>query len=122
MSEKTLGTIIGEVQDGMKPDYEDLRYALLAMSGLRTFDSMALMRLAERERNGKYKPDLFGLQWQWEESHKRGHTAFNMPPKQWVGPSHDPDTEECQRFRKMSKGILKKVMERKIQNPSSSVQ
>lgn len=109
MSEKTLGDILDEVQDGGKPEYDDLRYALLAMSALRHFDSDAIFNMARKEKEGKYHADLFGLQYQVEQSFRRIHDALNVPPKHYVGPSHDPDTEECQKFRRFGKALLKKV-------------
>lgn len=108
---KTLDEIIEEVKDGFKPDYEDLRYALLAVCALYHFDSNAIRKLYQREQEGKYRPELFGLEWEAKESHRRLQTAFRLPPKQYVGKSHDPDTEECQKWRRISKGILKKITE-----------
>jgi hypothetical protein len=106
---KTLGAIIEEVKDGKRPDYEDLRYAVVALQALQCFDMRAITKLAQREKEGTYKAAMFGLQWEAEESFKRLKTALSMPPQEWVGPGHDPDTEECQAFRKMSKKLLKKV-------------
>ncbi len=112
MDNKTLGTIMEEVMDGLKPEYDDLRYALIAMSSLRIFDSMALYKLWDKERNGKYNPKLFGLEWQANESHNRTKTAFGKPPKEWLGTNHDPDCDECQRFRKGAKNLLSIVEKR----------
>lgn len=109
---KTLGQIIDDVKDGAKPDYEDLRYAVIALDALRHFNWNSLHTLATREKAGKYRADLFGLQHAVEERFNQQKAAFAVPPKQYVGTSHDPDTEECQRWRKMSKNILKKVMEK----------
>jgi len=106
---KTTGQIIEEVMDGLRPDYDDLRYALIAVNSLRSFDSRAILKLWNREREGKYKPKLFGLEWEASESHNRAARALNIPPKEWVGAAHDPDTGECQRFRKLAKGLLNKV-------------
>lgn len=109
---KTLNEILDEVCDGGRPDYEDLRYALVAMKALHNFDHKAIMNLWIRERDGKYNPKLFGLEWQVNESFNRFKTALNLPPKQYVGTSHDPDTEECQRWRRISNGILKAVIDK----------
>lgn len=109
---KTLSQIIDEVQDGQKPDYEDLRYAVVAILALRHFDSNALMKLYKREKEGKYRKEFFGLDYEVKESFRRYKTALEMPPKQYVGPSHDPDTEECQRWRKMAHNVLNHVMKK----------
>lgn len=106
---KTLSQIIDEVQDGGRPEYDELRYALVAMLALKSFDQKALMDLASKESAGKYRKDLFGLQYQAEESFRRLKSALNVPPKLYVGESHDPDSEECQRMRKISKKILNHI-------------
>ena len=107
---KTLGEIIEEVDSGGRPDYDDLRYAFIAMKALRHFDANAIRELREREEKGRYRPELFGLKWQAEESFRRFKAALGVPPKHYVGPSHDPDTEECQKWRRISRGIFNDVM------------
>lgn len=109
MSQKILSQIIDEVQDGGRPEYDDLRYAVVALSALHGFNMMALVKLASKEKEGKYRKDLFGLDWESRESFRRFQAALKMPPKVYVGESHDPDSEECQRWRKISKGILNKL-------------
>lgn len=110
---RTLSAIIDDVQDGIKPDYEELRYTVVALLALRHFDANAIRKLYQRERDGKYKPALFGLEWEAKESHERYRRALAVSPKDYVGPEHDPDTEECQRFRRMAKGVLKHLTQRK---------
>ena len=90
---KTLSEIIDDAQDGLNPDYDDLRYAVVALSALIVFDFNALMQLAEREKAGKYNPAMFGIRYQAEHSFNRYKLALSMPPKQFVGTSHDMDTE-----------------------------
>ncbi len=102
---RTLFDIIELVKDGDKPEYDELRYAVVALSALRHFDSDALRKIAKRESEGK--PPL--SQYYAEESFKRFKAALLIDPKSYCGPQHDPDTEECQKFRKMAKGILKHV-------------
>ena len=108
---KTLSQILDEVQDGKKPDYDDLRYALIAMKALHHFSSDAIRKLWQREKEGKYRKGLFGLEYQANEQFNRFKAALALPPKQYVGPSHDPDTAECQRWNRISKGILKHVLD-----------
>lgn len=109
---KTLSEIIDETKDGGRPEYDDLRYALVAMCALHHFAFESLRKLAQQEREGKYKPALFGLDWHARERFNQFKAALNVPPKQYVGPQHDPDTEECQKFRKMANRLLTKVLER----------
>ena len=105
---KTLNEIIDIVKDGGKPEYDELRYALLAMCALHYFDSSTLMNLWQREKEGKYKPGLFGLEWEANESFTRAKLALNKSPKDYLGSQYDPDTEEYQRFHKIAKGLLQR--------------
>ena len=50
---RSLYEILEATKAGEKPDYDELRYALLAMAALSVFDSMALMRIATDYRDGK---------------------------------------------------------------------
>ena len=106
---KTLGQIVEEVGNGGKPDYDDLRYAVVALGALRGFDQRALIKLAEGKREAKKPLLTYDAEHQANESLNRAKWAFSKPPKEYVGPEHDPDTEECQRFRRLSKAILAKV-------------
>jgi hypothetical protein len=114
---KTLSEIIDETKDGGRPEYDELRYALVAMCAMHRFAFMSLMDLAGREREGKYKPGLFGLDWASRERFNQFKAALEIPPKQYVGESHDPDGEEAKRWLKISKGILRRVSENK-QSPN----
>lgn len=118
---KTLSEIIEETKDGGRPEYDDLRYALVAMCALHHFAFKSLTDLASRERAGKYKPTLFGLDYAARERFNQFKAALAIPPKQYVGASHDPDGEESKAWRKISKGILNKVLaNQQTQNPSAS--
>ena len=108
---KTLGEIINDVKDGKKPNYEDLRYTVVALSALHHFAFNSILELARREKEGKYKPSLFGLEWHAKERFDNFQAALKLPLKQYVGTSHDPDSTECQEWRAMSKRLLAKVTE-----------
>jgi hypothetical protein len=110
---RTLDEIIEETKDGGRPEYDELRYALVAMCGLHWFVYNNLLDLAERERTGKYNPKMFGLEWASNERFKNFKTAMAMSPKEYVGDSFDPDSDTCKEMRKFSKGILNKFNEMK---------
>lgn len=109
---KTLADIVEEVAHGKKPDYDDLRYAVVALNALPSFDQRAILDLYRAKKEGKRPILRFDPEHQANESFTRTQNAFSKPPKEYVGPSHDPDTEECQRMRKISKKILSKVLSR----------
>ena len=107
---KTLYETIEEVKSGGRPDYEELRFALLAMDGLRFFDSSALTKLWERERDGKYNAELFGLKFEAEETFNRTKRALDVPPKQWVEETNNPDNPEYQKRREVARKIFNKML------------
>lgn len=109
MTLSTLGQIIEDVHDGGRPDYDDLRYALVAMTALRGFDNRALLALARAKRENQKPIITRDPEYQARESHERYRRALEKPPKEYVGPEHDPDTEECQRMRRLAKNVMRKV-------------
>lgn len=107
---KTLGEIIEAVRDGERPEYDDLRYAICAMSALSIFDRQAFMKLAEAERETKKPFMVTSAQWQWEEHFNRTKRAMGKPPKDYVGWNNDPENPEFLKRR----GLAKRVMDRVI--------
>ena len=105
---KTLDEIIESVRNGDRPEYEDLRYAICAMSALETFDRLAIMKLAEAEREGKKPVLTYSAQWQWEEHFNRRKKAGAKPPKEYVGWNNDPENPEFLKRRKVAKKIYAK--------------
>lgn len=106
---KTIGEVIDAVQDGERPDYDELRLTVASLSGLLSFDLNALMDLAKAKKEGK-KPILtYDPVHQAEEAFRRRKTAFGVTPLHYLGDSYNPDKEECQKWRRVAKGLLKKV-------------
>jgi len=102
---KTLSEIIGAVKDGERPDYEDLRYAVCALDALMFFDLRAIMKMAKGEKEGKKKKLMYSAEWQYKETFNRRKAAMGKPPKEWLGPNHDPNSDDVQERRKFSKKI-----------------
>lgn len=100
---RTLAEIVDDVKDGKKPDYEELRYALLAYSAISFFDREALIK------NTKETPD-FIFKMRQDDSIKRIHAALNKSPKEFVGWNNDPDNPEYLKFRKFGEILLSKVI------------
>lgn len=106
---KTLLQIVDDIKDGLRPEYEDLRFAVLALDALLYFESNAIRSLAETVRK-KTKPILSGDPlYQEESSFSRRKVAYAKPPKDWVGESHNPDNYDYQKFRKSSKKLFNKI-------------
>jgi len=90
------------------PTHEECYWAMLALDALHNLDLMRLFKLINEVKNDsksvKMRAELVA-----NNSFKSVKTAMNVTPKHWLGPSHDPSTEECQKWRKISKAILNHV-------------
>lgn len=72
---RTLSEILEATKDGEKPEYDEIRYALLALESLSVMDNLALSRIAADEQEGK-KPHAFI---RYEESFNRTKRALKKP-------------------------------------------
>lgn len=105
----TLNEIIESVRDGNKPDYEDLRYAICAMSALMVFDRMALSKLAMAEIENKKPFLVHSAEWQFGEHLQRVNDAMDKPPKEYVGWNNDPENPDFLSRRKISIGVVRGI-------------
>jgi len=103
---RSLLEIIEATKAGEKPDYEELRYALLAVDALLTFSSRALMRLADKEKENRR------IILAHDEDFRRVKAALGKTPKEWVGWNNDPENPEYQRRIKVSRKLFDHVMEK----------
>lgn len=109
---KTLGEIIEGARSGERPDYDELRMAVCAMDLLMTFDRQAIWKLAEAESQKK-KPFLVNSAvWQRDENFGRVKRAMGKPPAEYLGASHNPDSAEIQERRRLSIGLMRRMMSR----------
>ena len=105
---RNLREIIEAVKDNGTATDDELRYALVAMSALMHYDRKALQKLAEGKIKGKtflsYDPEF-----QWSEHWERTRNAMDKSPREWVGASHDPKSEEYQETRRRMKKIVSNI-------------
>ena len=106
---RVLGKIVEDVMSGGKPLYEELRYAVVAYQALCTFDTSALMKLAEAEREKKLPFLTRSAVFQFEEHFNRMKCALAKSPKEWVGWNNDPDNPEVQRRRRVAFAVYEKA-------------
>lgn len=114
---RTLSEIIEAAKSNEVVANEECIYAICAMSGLSTFDTMDLMKMAQDEKEGK--PNLRAWH-RYEESFRRRKMALGKSPKEWLGLSHDPANPEYQKRRGLANrvfdaaldGSLAKITER----------
>ena len=109
---KSLSDILDAVRNGERPEYDELRYAVCALSSLATFDGMALQKLAEAEAEQKPKMLVWSAKWQHEECFNRWKTALGKSPKEWLGPSNDPDNPEVVERRKRAVKLFERFASR----------
>lgn len=101
---RTLYEIVEAVKDGELPEYDEIRYALLATDFLLTdLDQFVLMSLY-----GKGKLDGWDKK-RYEMKYEQRRKALNIDPKTYVG-SFDPDAPGRQQERAMFKRIFDKVV------------
>jgi hypothetical protein len=94
-----LVDIIRDVKDNKKPDYEDLRYAVLALTKLNANTQDVLLNVNE---NTSIKD--------FHSKRKRINLLFAqamyMPPKEYIDWKDDPENPEYQKYREVSKRVL----------------
>lgn len=99
---RTLYEIIEDVKDNKKPDYEELRYALLVYNFLFILDHRNLRNeLLKEERPAKFIRELKA-----QNSFDMAKSALNKSPKEYLGWNSDPENPEYQKRRKMSEKIF----------------
>ena len=101
---RTLFEIIEAVKDGERPEYDELRYALLATDFMLTdISQFVLMDLY-----GKGKLEDWDKK-KYETKCEHRQKALNTDPKTYVG-SFDPDAPGRQKERAMHKRIFDKLL------------
>lgn len=106
---KTLEQIIDEVEMNERPDYDDLRYALLAMKFIcndltRNFNELLCGRWSDLKIQIKqHEKSLYGK-------------ALGKNPKEFIGWNYDPENPEYQRFHSIGKRIVEKALKGELPN------
>ena len=111
MRKRTLFEIIDLVKDGKEATYNDLCYAVCALTALNTFDGMAIDKLAEGEREDKPKILSWSAVFQQEERFNRHKAALSKNPKDWIGWNNDPNNPDYIKRRKAAIKLAEKFAE-----------
>jgi hypothetical protein len=106
---RNLLDIIEFVKDGGKPDYDELRYALLVIDA----EYIMLSNFVLMDLYGKKKLDKFG-ELKFDNYYKGHQKAMNSDPKIYIG-SFDPDLPGYQEDRARNQKIYDIIM-RKIKS------
>lgn len=107
---KSLDQILQETRTGGRPEYDELRYALLAMEALFTFASRGISNLALAQHENKAPLLVYSAAFQHDENRRRLGAALSKPPKEWLGPNHDPDDPAVQERRKAAVRLFESMM------------
>lgn len=103
---KTLSEIIEATKDGQKPEYDELRYALLVMDFLFIdISQFVMMDLYGKDKLQGWDKKKYEMKYE----HKR--KALNSDPKKFIG-SFDPDLPGRQEERETHKRIFDNIMKK----------
>ncbi len=104
---RDLIQIVEDVKDGQKPDYEELRFALLAYVSMFNIEHRQL-----REELMRDKPQpQFIRDMKLKNSFDMYKGALNTDPKGWLGWTNDPDNPTYQKMRKAGNQLIDKLTE-----------
>jgi len=104
---RTLFDIIEAAKNNEATTLDECRYAMLALDALTTFTTRDLRNVGFETREAK----LMGAKRLAEEDHKRWQRALNKAPDEWLGHENDPSNPDYQKRRRISLGLMRKVME-----------
>lgn len=89
---RTLAEILEDAEDGGTPEYDELRYAVLALNALITFDGVSMVRAAS-DKTMDHSQAL-------QDHIRRVSGARSTHPKLWLGWENDPENPEHQERRR----------------------
>lgn len=115
---RTIGEIIHMVKDGQRPEYDELRLAVAALSSLSAFDGMALSKLYDAEKEAKKPFMTRSAVWQYEEHFRRWKAALAVTPEKYLGPNHSPDNPDAVAHYRMANRLVEKIAAGKHLKPT----
>jgi hypothetical protein len=101
----TLLDTIRDIKDNKKPDYEDLRYAVLALLKLNAVTQSILEDVSSDTPVGSLASKKRKIKLLFSQ-------ALITSPKEFVGWKDDPENPEYQRYRQVSKRILNRFRQK----------
>jgi len=103
---RTLLEIIEECKDGGKPEYEELRYALLVYNFMFNMDHKNLIEELSREKEtAKIIREM-----RLKNTFDMAKNALNKSPKEYLGWNNDPENPEYQKFRQIAQKVFDKAV------------
>ena len=105
---RILADIVEDVKCNKKPDYEELRYAVLVYSFMLNMDHRNLIECLTSEK--EMAPFIKKLK--VDNSQKMYHDALNKSPKEYLGWNNDPENPEYQKFHEMGSKLVDKIIQK----------
>jgi hypothetical protein len=110
---RNLSDIIEDCKLNKKLDYDELKYALLVMTGVLNLVNLELVELyakgkmpGELERKVKLENGICTMY----------HKALNRPPKEYLGWDNDPENPEYQKFHAIGNKLIDKALNGELPN------
>ncbi len=109
---RNLSDIIEDCKLNKRPDYNELRYSLLVMTGVLNMVNNELIKLyveGKMPNELVRKLKLDGICTMYRK-------ALNKPPKEYLGWNSDPENPEFQKFYAMVSKLVEKALKGELPN------
>lgn len=110
---RILAEIIEDCKTNGRPDYEELRYSVLVMTGILNLVNSELVRLYVE---GKMPSEIVRKMELDSGICTMYGKALNKSPKEYLGWNNDPENPEYQRFHAMGKKLVEKALKGELPN------
>ncbi len=109
---RNLYDILEDTKNNKKPDYEELRYALLVYADLFHMEHRNYRDILLRYKSiPKHIRELKA-----QNSFDMYKKALNTSPKDYLGWENDPENSEYQRFRKIGNKLINEIISKEQLN------
>ena len=113
---RNLSEIIEECKTNGRPEYDELRYSVIALVSMLNMDHKNLHEELMRE-----KPlSDFLKKMKSDNSHNMYRNALNKSPKDWLGWNNDPENPDYQKFHAMGTKLIEKALAGELPNQKIS--
>lgn len=110
---RNLSDIVEDCKTNVRPDYEELRYSVLVMTGMLNLVNGELTRLYDE---GKMPSELIRKMKLDGGICTMYGKALNKSPKEYLGWNNDPENPEYQRFHAMGSKLVEKALKNELPN------
>jgi len=114
---RNLADIIEDCKTNGKPDYEELRYSVLVMTGVLNLVNNELVKLYVE---GKIPNELI-RKMKLDGICSMYGKALNKSPKEYLGWNNDPKNPDYQRFHKIGMKLVDKALKGELPNQRKQI-